>query len=86
MKILDVCAFYSPQGGGVRTYIDQKIRLASQLGHEVVIVAPGDEYAVLDRGPGARIVTTPSLRTGTFMGHLTLWTPGMDRPGTPRGS
>jgi alpha-1,6-mannosyltransferase len=26
MRIVDVCAFYSPQGGGVRTYIEQKLR------------------------------------------------------------
>jgi len=25
MKIVDVCAFYAPKGGGVRTYVDQKL-------------------------------------------------------------
>lgn len=62
MKIVDVCAFYSPQGGGVRTYVEQKLRIGPALGHEIVIVAPGDEDAVIERGPGARIVLIRSPR------------------------
>lgn len=62
MKIVDVCAFYSPRGGGVRTYVEQKLRIGPQLGHEIVIVAPGDEDAVIERGPGARIVLVRSPR------------------------
>lgn len=62
MKIVDVCAFYSPQGGGVRTYVEQKLRIGPALGHEIVILAPGDEDAVIERGPGARIVTLKSPR------------------------
>ena len=62
MKIVDVCAFYSPRGGGVRTYVEQKLRIGPQLGHEIVIVAPGDEDAVIERGPGARIVQIRSPR------------------------
>ncbi len=62
MKIVDVCAFYSPQGGGVRTYVEQKLRIGPALGHEIVILAPGDEDAVIERGPGARIMTLKSPR------------------------
>lgn len=62
MKIVDVCAFYSPQGGGVRTYVEQKLRIGPMLGHEIVILAPGDEDAVIERGAGARIVTVKSPR------------------------
>ncbi|WP_395333183.1 glycosyltransferase [Novosphingobium sp. BL-8H] len=62
MKIVDVCAFYSPQGGGVRTYVEQKLRIGPALGHEIVILAPGDEDAVIERGPNARIVTLKSPR------------------------
>lgn len=62
MRIVDVCAFYSPQGGGVRTYVEQKLRIGPALGHEIVILAPGDEDAVIERGPGARIVTLKSPR------------------------
>ena len=62
MKIVDVCAFYSPQGGGVKTYLEQKLLMGPALGHEITVLAPGDEHAVVERGPGARIVTIPSPR------------------------
>ncbi|MCW1428707.1 glycosyltransferase [Novosphingobium sp. JCM 18896] len=62
MKIVDVCAFYSPHGGGVRTYVEQKLAIGPELGHEIVILAPGDEHTVIERGPMARIVTIPSPR------------------------
>ncbi|EIZ79309.1 glycosyl transferase, group 1 [Novosphingobium sp. Rr 2-17] len=62
MKIVDVCAFYSPQGGGVRTYIEQKLRIGPQLGHEIVVIVPGERHEVIERGPGARIVSLPSPR------------------------
>lgn len=62
MRIVDVCAFYSPQGGGVKTYVEQKLRLGPELGHEIVILAPADRYEVIERGPLARIVTIPSPR------------------------
>ena len=62
MKIVDVCAFLSPHGGGVKTYIEQKLAIGPKLGHEIVILAPGDSYEVIERGPMARIVTIPSPR------------------------
>lgn len=62
MKIVDVCAFYSPLGGGVRTYVEQKLRIGPRLGHEIVIIAPGDEDAVIEHGSGARIVLLRSPR------------------------
>ena len=55
MKIVDICAFYAPQGGGVRTYIDQKLVAGPARGHEIVVVAPGPESRTEWRGPGARI-------------------------------
>lgn len=62
MRIVDVCAFYTPHGGGVKTYVEQKLRLGPELGHEIVILAPADRYEVIERGPKARIVTIPSPR------------------------
>lgn len=62
MKIVDVCAFLSPRGGGVKTYIEQKLAIGAELGHEIVILAPGDHDEVVERGPGARIVTLASPR------------------------
>jgi len=44
MKIVDVCAFYTPHGGGVRTYAEQKLRIGAQSGHDITILAPGDRH------------------------------------------
>lgn len=60
MRIVDVCAFYTPHGGGVRTYVDRKLAAAERTGHEIVVIAPGRENAVIDRGPGATLVTLAS--------------------------
>ena len=62
MKLVDVSAFYTPHGGGVKTYVEQKMRLGPELGAEVVILAPGDRHEVIEHGPRARIVTIPSPR------------------------
>lgn len=56
MKLVDVCAFYAPKGGGVRTYVDRKLKAGAALGHEVVVIAPGTEDRIEPRGPNARIV------------------------------
>jgi alpha-1,6-mannosyltransferase len=60
MRIVDVCAFYTPSGGGVRTYVEAKLRAAARFGHEVILIAPGAEQQVIRRGPGALLVTIPS--------------------------
>ncbi len=57
MRIVDVCAFYTPSGGGVRTYIERKLQALPQLGHEVIVIAPGPYDSVERHGPGARMVT-----------------------------
>ncbi|MBC2669505.1 glycosyltransferase [Novosphingobium piscinae] len=62
MKIVDVCAFLSPHGGGVKTYIEQKLAIGPRLGHEIVIIAPGDRDEVIVRGPGAKVVQLASPR------------------------
>src|SRR5262245_4252721 len=60
MRIVDVCAFYAPGGGGVRTYVDAKLRVAATLGHELIIVAPGERDEVVARGPGAFVASLAS--------------------------
>lgn len=55
MKIVDVSAFYAPKGGGVRTYVERKLKAGPALGHEIVVIAPGKRDEVIERGPGARI-------------------------------
>jgi alpha-1,6-mannosyltransferase len=56
MKIVDVAAFYSPEGGGVKTYIDRKLIAGPAAGHDIVIIAPGPESRIEERGPSARII------------------------------
>jgi alpha-1,6-mannosyltransferase len=62
VKIVDVCAFYAPQGGGVKTYVEQKLAIGSRLGHDIIIIAPGDQDRSEPRG-GGRIewVKSPQL-------------------------
>jgi alpha-1,6-mannosyltransferase len=55
LKVVDVAEFYAERGGGVRTYIHQKLAYAQRSGHEVVIVAPGPQDGEEARG-GGRIV------------------------------
>jgi alpha-1,6-mannosyltransferase len=43
VRIVDVCEFYSPTGGGVRRYVEQKLEFAPRFGHEMIILAPGPE-------------------------------------------
>ena len=60
MRIADVSAFYTPAGGGVRTYADAKLRATARFGHELILIAPGERHEVTRRGPGAVVVTVPS--------------------------
>jgi alpha-1,6-mannosyltransferase len=55
MKFVDVAEFYAEEGGGVRTYINQKLEAGARAGHEIVIVAPGPEDGEEER-LGGRIV------------------------------
>ncbi len=43
MKVVDVAEFYAVRGGGVKTYIHQKLEAGARLGHEVVVIAPGPD-------------------------------------------
>lgn len=60
MRIVDVCAFYSAKGGGVRTYVEQKLAIGPKLGHDITIMAPGERHEIVDYGPHARIEFLPS--------------------------
>ncbi|MBN1611922.1 MAG: glycosyltransferase [Polyangiaceae bacterium] len=57
MRILDLAEFYSERGGGVRSYLGKLVRTAAQMGHEVVVVAPGprDEQLALE-GKAGRVI------------------------------
>lgn len=55
MKIVDVAEFYTDQGGGVKTYINQKLRAGAAQGHDIVIVAPGKDWGEEQRH-GGRVI------------------------------
>ena len=55
MKIADISEFYSESGGGVRTYVHQKLAASARLGHQTIIVAPGPGDRE-ERLPGGKIV------------------------------
>ena len=57
MRVVDVCAFYTPHGGGVRTYVEAKLKALPAMGHEMVVIAPGPENSIVERSPGAILVT-----------------------------
>lgn len=63
MRIVDVNEFYSPTGGGVRSYLDRKMAIMSELGHQQIVIAPGREERVEERPGGARIhfVKSPGI-------------------------
>ncbi|WP_404372792.1 glycosyltransferase [Sphingomonas sp. MMS24-J45] len=65
MRIVDVNEFYSPTGGGVRTYIDRKMGIMADLGHELIVIAPGKENRVEERPGGGKVIW---IQTG----HLPL--------------
>jgi len=62
MRIVDVCAFYAPSGGGVKTYVERKLQAGAQAGHEVIILAPSDSDRVVEARGGGRIVMLPARR------------------------
>lgn len=55
MKIVDVAEFYADEGGGVKTYINQKLQAGAEAGHEIVVIAPGPEDKE-ERRHGGRIL------------------------------
>ncbi len=62
MRIVDVCGFYTPHGGGIRTYVDQKLAMAARFDQDITILAPDAEYNVREISPSARIIGLPSPR------------------------
>lgn len=52
MKIVDIAEFYSNQGGGVKTYIHQKMAAAKDAGHDLTIIAPGPQTQLEERESG----------------------------------
>src|SRR5262245_61688842 len=63
MRVVDVNEYYSPTGGGVRTYLDRKMGIMADLGHELIVLAPGDRTWREERPGGGAIywLKSPSL-------------------------
>ncbi|MBX7502168.1 glycosyltransferase [Qipengyuania sp. YG27] len=62
MRLVDVCGFYTPLGGGIRTYIDQKLELSDGAGVDVTVLAPGLRDETVEVSPRARITYVASPR------------------------
>ncbi len=72
MKLVDVAEFYTLTGGGVRTYIDQKMAIGASLGHDVVVIAPGAEHKVEQR-PGGRVIWVPAQTLIADKNYRLFW-------------
>jgi len=72
VRIADICEFYAPEGGGVRTYVRAKLRAAHRLGHEAVIIAPGPRNAVEDVD-GGRIIWVRAPRLPLDHRYRMFW-------------
>ena len=80
MRIVDVNEFYSPTGGGVRTYIDRKMGIMAELGHELICIACGrDKEYVEERIGGGKVIylKSPGLpfdkNYGLFSAREPIW-------------
>ncbi|MFT8674643.1 MAG: glycosyltransferase [Acetobacter sp.] len=72
MKIADISEFYSPTGGGVRTYVDEKFHAAARHGHTLVVIAPGAEDRVEQRS-GGRLVWVKSPLLPVDKNYRMFW-------------
>jgi len=72
MKIIDVAEFYADEGGGVKTYINQKLQAGSKAGHEIVVVAPGPQAGEEERF-GGRVIWIPGPALPVDRRYSVLW-------------
>jgi alpha-1,6-mannosyltransferase len=65
LHVCDVDNFYSPRGGGVKTYHDQKLNYFLQNGaHEYTLVYAGDTESREELSPLVRVVSLPGVPMG----------------------
>ncbi len=72
MKIIDVAEFYADEGGGVKTYINQKLQAGSRSGHEIVVIAPGEKAGEEERF-GGRVIWVPGPALPVDRRYHILW-------------
>ena len=73
MRIVDVNELYSPTGGGVRTYVDRKMSILADMGHELIVVAPGREDREEERPGGGRLIYRHSPRQPFDANYGLFW-------------
>lgn len=74
MRIVDVNEFYSPTGGGVRTYIDRKMGILADLGHELIVIAATTEPDWVEERPGGgRIFWVKALPMVVDKNYCLFW-------------
>ncbi|MBY0521346.1 MAG: glycosyltransferase [Sphingomonas sp.] len=73
MRIVDVNEFYSPTGGGVRTYIDRKMTIMAEMGHELIVIAPGRADSIEERPGGGRIIYVRAPRLPFDANYGLFW-------------
>lgn len=72
MKIVDISEFYSPTGGGVRNYVDQKFIAAERHRHSLTVIAPGPENHVETRN-GCKLVWVESPQLPFDRNYHMFW-------------
>jgi alpha-1,6-mannosyltransferase len=73
MRIVDVNEFYSPTGGGVRTYVDRKMEILGDKGHQLIVIAPGVGDSVEVRPSGGQIIYVASPRMPFDANYGVFW-------------
>jgi len=72
VKIVDISEFYSPTGGGVRHYVDQKFIAAERHGHSLTVIAPGPKNHVETRN-GCKLVWVESPQLPFDRNYHMFW-------------
>ncbi|MFO8030466.1 MAG: glycosyltransferase [Cyclonatronaceae bacterium] len=72
MKIIDVAEFYADEGGGVKTYINQKLQAGARYGHEIVVIAPALQAGEEERF-GGRVIWVPGPPLPVDRRYHVLW-------------
>jgi alpha-1,6-mannosyltransferase len=79
VRIVDLNEFYSPTGGGVRTYLDRKMGIMADMGHELIVIAPALKSSIEERPGGGKIywLKCPPLifdrNYGIFVHDIPVW-------------
>ena len=74
MKVCDLTQFYSPFSGGVKRYLEEKRKYANALGHEHLLIVPGQKNEKIET-PGSRtfLIESPLVsRTSRYRALLNL--------------